>query len=316
LQLAIHARAWTEGLNYYPALKFISHTYFVIILAVGAMLLASARWWRLGGVSLCAVWLAAAAWATWAAPSNSPDETLSFCRLKEAVAAHAGGRPVVVLTTRLEPFLLMNMVSGATGVPLVALTTDQELSIPVWGLCWRSRLDDQSASGNGCSGLALIDPEVLANGGFQLGKSTGPRIECQRVLAHAGRMLLCEAIVHTPAGVSFSGGYWITPQTNTVQEFVATSNRLTVTGTVLEYLPFPYRCTCRTAGSDWIGEIIVAQPGFFEMTLELPAELVNRPIALEFVDVPTFRPCDVPGGATDMGEYGFTLWSVKVECPQ
>ena len=329
LFLAIHGRSMMEGLNYYPALKFISHTYFVVILAAGALVVPSPcplpvlgrgylRYWqRMVGVSLFTIWLSAAAWTTWAAapqPRKS-EEDLSFCRLKDVVAACADGGPVVVLTTRLEPFLLMNMVSGATGVPLVALTTDQELSIPLWGLCWRSGLGDANSPSNCRRGLALVDPEVLDNDGYQLGHKTGSRVECQRVLGHVGRMLLCEAIVHTPAGLTFHGGYWIGPQSKKLEPFVATGPRLTFTGTVVEFLPFPYRCKCRVVGTDWQQEIVVERTGFFETTLELPPELVNTPVALEFVDIPTFRPCDVPGGSSDTNEYGFTLLSVKVQTP-
>jgi hypothetical protein len=209
LLVAIHVRCVMLD-NYYSAFKILALSYFLLLLGAAAVLLAARPRWRVVGGVVVVVWLTAAAHCTkkMTLTFNSASYTVSYAQLRDTVLRCSGGRPLTALTLHREPFGLLNLISGETGQPLVAVKPEQERVVRehALGQVRDGTLGDPD--GTLFQGLVLVDAGVLRTGQVDQ-KGTRIYFECTKVLAHIGSLHLCEGRVFVPASSPLRTSYSI-----------------------------------------------------------------------------------------------------------
>jgi hypothetical protein len=207
--VAIHARCIMLD-NYYSAFKILALSYFLLLLGVAAVLLAARPRWRVVGGVVVLVWLTAAGHCTkkMRTTFNTASYVVSYTQLRDTVLRCSGGRPLTALTLHREPFGLLNLISGETGLPLVAVKPEQERVVREHALGQARDGTRGAPDGTLFQGLVLVDAGVLRSG--QLDQN-GMLIhfECTKVLAQIGVLRLCEGRVFVPASSPLRTSYSI-----------------------------------------------------------------------------------------------------------
>src|SRR5262249_34927006 len=113
---------------WYVPYKVLSHTYFVLILAAAAVPLVPASRWRYGGLLPVALGLAGAAYASYRLIPviHRQGQVLVYAALRDRAREAPGAATVASVCWAREPLWMLALVSGETGVTVVALSPTQE----------------------------------------------------------------------------------------------------------------------------------------------------------------------------------------------
>jgi hypothetical protein len=199
---AVHA--WCVSVdNFYSGFKILSFSYFILVLAAAATLLAALPHWRFMAGTFVVVWLAVAGRCTrhMVHAFRACGYPINYAELRETVLRYSDGRPVTALTVYRDPFCLLNLISGETGLPLVAVKPEQH-RVVTSQLLGKGRDGTRPApDGTLFQGLVLIDPLVQATGKVNQ-PGTVTHFECHRALTKIGVLQLCEGRVFVPVAPS------------------------------------------------------------------------------------------------------------------
>jgi hypothetical protein len=306
--VSVHALGTIRGTNYYSGFKLLSHTYFVLIVGWAAWLHFDRRWLRRLTLAALGLWVVTAGYATCRMIPfiHHNGYLVSYSALRDAVAANARGQAVAAMCGFREPFVLLNMVSAETGVPLAALSMDQNQLMRDRHL--GQLLDRTTIAPDGTlfRGLVLMDGK-LAQQREIVWNDRALTVDCRQVLGRIGPLRLCEATVHCATASTFPENQWVHTGWTKAPSVYATSRFLALKGHISTYTPVPYRFTCHVADLNWSQEVIVDKAGPFEAVLMLPEAGLHRTIVVEFKDFATFRPPEHIANSTDSRSLGFIL---------
>jgi hypothetical protein len=164
-------------------------------------LFAAPRWRNLGGIVLL-VWLALAGHSTkkMVRAYHLSQYAISYTQLRDTVVRHCSGRPVAALTRHREPFSVLNLISGETGVEVVAVQAEQQRIVQSHTLGKSSDGTQGATDGTLFQGLVLVDQWVLATG-QDVHAGTLLKFDCDKVVTTLGALTLCEGriYVHAPS---------------------------------------------------------------------------------------------------------------------
>jgi hypothetical protein len=314
LLVATHVGSNIKYGNYYAGVKFLSHTYFLLVLAAAATLLTtSVRWQRIGLAGLV-MWLLAAGFSSERLLRHIRHNgySISFAQTGESIQTIAGEQNVAVLSEARHPLHLVNLVAGQRGLKVAAIAPDQRDAINLIKLCQVMDCTQVAADGVIFDGVIVTDRTVFQDGQCFLGQSLlllSPR----RVLGQAGQLVFCEGRIELATAASFPRYHWVWEGCSRTPTLYAHSRHLRLAGEVSEFHPLPYRFTCNVPEMNWSRDVVVDKKGEFDVVLEMPEAIIGQTISVEFKNYGTFRPAERNPNSPDARELGFMLLGAGFE---
>jgi hypothetical protein len=297
---------------FYCALKFVTQTTIVPLLALLAFCQVKVRVLRWGACSVVALWASAAAFSTFRIyPQLPPADGLRYSWYRETFERYKGdGQPIAVLGP--VPTLWMSFLAAReVGLLFHLLSREQHaqlLSID------KNTIDEQRYEPRGRTlfeGLFLADPIDQ-----RTGRCGYYEVEPDEVLDTIGRHRLYRGRIRYASSMHGPIGWFVIRPSDWEPRLFAAGRRLVLAGEVPANVGFtmPYRFTVQVSKSDWSAEVKLDSPGPFEVAISLPEDLVGRVLSLQFVPGQTCATeLLIPVWKNPTRRVGFLLRTISLE---